>query len=174
MMYGCMRWFTFAYWMHANLNTYLFYDLVLLIECSCQYESYKIFLKCISCVAQIGYVLAQVAGHVCRLHLRMAYVLPECWFISVPANFRRSICPIFAKVMPDFSVNFGMTCARICRKYRVPRVCVLNILVVAFDRFSINVSTMNIGNVWQLKGFRYLQILRRRGRPVRRNLPRWW
>ena len=25
---------TFAYWMHANLNTYLFYNLVLLIECS--------------------------------------------------------------------------------------------------------------------------------------------
>ena len=37
--------------------------------------------------------------------------------ISVPANFKRSICPILAKVMPDFSVNFGMTCARICRKY---------------------------------------------------------
>ena len=38
-----------------------------------------------------------------------------------------------AKVMPDFSVNFGMTCARICRKYRVPRICVLSILVVVFD-----------------------------------------
>ena len=34
---------------------------------------------CISCVvAQIGYVVAQVAGHVCRLHLRVAYILPEC------------------------------------------------------------------------------------------------
>ena len=41
-MYGRMRWFTFAYWMHANLNTYLFYDLDFLIECSCQYDSYKI------------------------------------------------------------------------------------------------------------------------------------
>ena len=28
---------------------------------------------------------------------------------SVPANFRRSICPFLAKVMPDFSVNFSMT-----------------------------------------------------------------
>ena len=130
---------------------------------------------CISCVvAQIGYVLAQVDGHVCRLHLRVAYVLPECWFISIPANFRRSICPFLAKVMPDFSVNFGMTCARICRKYRVPRICVLSILVVVFDRFSIHVLTMNIGNDWQQKGFRYLQILPRRARPVRQNLPRWW
>ena len=33
-MYGRKRWFSFAYWMHANLNTNLFYDLVLLIECS--------------------------------------------------------------------------------------------------------------------------------------------
>ena len=57
------------------------------------------------------------------IHFRVAYVLPECWFISVPANFRRSICPILAKVMPDFSVNLSMTCARICRKYRVPRIC---------------------------------------------------
>ena len=89
----------------------------------------------------------QVAGHVCRLHLGVAYVLSECWFIFVPANFRRSICPILAKVMPDFFVNFGMTCARICRKYRVPQIYVLSILVVAFDPFSINVSTMNIGNV---------------------------
>ena len=30
---------------------------------------------------------------------------------------------------------------------RVLRIFVLSILVVAFDRFSINVSTMNIGNV---------------------------
>ena len=92
------------------------------------------------------------------IHFRVAYVLPECWFISVPANFRRSICPILAMVIPDFSVNFGMTCARICRKYRVPRSCVLSILVVVFDRFSINVLTMNIGNVWRRKWFRYLQI----------------
>ena len=48
------------------------------------------------------------------LHLQVAYVLSECWLISVPANFRRSICPSLAKVMPDFSVNSGMTCARIC------------------------------------------------------------
>ena len=34
MMYGRKRWFSFAYWMNANLNTNLFYDLVLLIECS--------------------------------------------------------------------------------------------------------------------------------------------
>ena len=106
----------------------------------------------------------QVAGHVCRLHLRVAYVLPECWFIFVPANFRHSICPILAKVMADFSMNFGMTCARRCRKYRVPRICVLSILVAVFDWFSINVSTMNIGNVWRRKGFRYLQILQRRAR----------
>ena len=26
-----------------------------------------------------------------------AYVLPECWFISVPANFRFLICPLFSK-----------------------------------------------------------------------------
>ena len=57
------------------------------------------------------------------IHFRVTYVLPECWFISVPANFRHSICPILAKVMPDFSVNLSMTCARICRKYRVPRIC---------------------------------------------------
>ena len=168
-MYTRKRWFSFAYWMHANLNTYLFYNLVLLIECSCQYESYKIFWNVYLVLLNI-----QVAGHVCRLHLRVAYVLPECWFISVPANFRRSICPILAKVMPDFSMNFGMTCARICRKYRVPQICVLSILVVVLDRFSINVLTMNIGNVWRREGFRYLQILRRRARPVRRNLPRWW
>ena len=154
-MYGRIRWFTFAYWMHANFSLIRYFEML-------------------SCVAQIGYVLAQVAGHVCRLHLRVAYVLPECWFISVPANFRCSICPILAKVMPDFSVNFGMTCARICRKYRVPRICVLSILVVVFDRFSINVLTMNIGNVWRREGFRYLQILRGWARPVRRNLPRWW
>ena len=169
MMYGRMRWFTFAYWMYANLNTYLFYDLVLLIECSCQHESYKIFWNVYLVLLNI-----QVVRHVCRLHLWAAYVLPKCWFISVPANFRHSIYPILAKVMSDFSVNFGMTFARICRKYRVPRICVLSILVVAFDLFSINVSTMNIGNVWRRKGFRYLQILQRRARPVRWNLPRWW
>ena len=107
-------------------------------------------------------------GHICiAWKIRVAYVLLECWFISIPTNFRHSICPILAKVMPDFSVNFGMTCARICRKYRVPQICVLSILVVVFDRFSINVSTMNIGNDWRWKGFWYLQILRRRARPVR-------
>ena len=53
----------------------------------------------------------------------------------------------FSKGLPDFSVNFGMTRAKICRKYQVPRICVFSILVVVFDRFSINVLTMNIGNV---------------------------
>ena len=67
-------------------------------------------------------VLAQVA-YVCRVHLTVAYVLPECWFISIPANFRRSICSILAKFMLDFLMNFSMTCARICRKYRVPGIC---------------------------------------------------
>ena len=57
------------------------------------------------------------------IHFRVAYVLPECWFIFILANFRRSICPILAKVMPDFSANLSMTCARICMKYRVPRIC---------------------------------------------------
>ena len=27
----------------------------------------------------------------------VAYVFPECWFISVPTNFRFSICPLFSK-----------------------------------------------------------------------------
>ena len=67
-------------------------------------------------------VLAQVA-YVCRVHLTVAYVLPECWFIFVPANFRRSTCPILVKVMLDFSLILSMTCARIYRKYRVPRIC---------------------------------------------------
>ena len=131
-------------------------------------------LKCISCVAQIGYVLAQVAGHVCRLHIWVAYVTPECWFISVLVNFRRSICPFLAKVMPDFSVNSGMTSARICRKYRVPWICVLSILVVLFDQFSINVSTMNIGNVWRRKRFHWVRILWRPARLVRQKFPSWW
>ena len=116
--------------MHANLNTNLFYDLVLLIECSNWI-----------CACPSGWPCLQVTPPI------VAYVLPECRFISIPVNFRHSICPILAKVMPDFSVNFCMACARICRKYRVPRICVLSILLVVFDRFSINVSTMNIGNV---------------------------
>lgn len=130
-----MRWFAFAYWMHANLSPIIYFEM---------------YILCCS-----NRICACPSGRSClQLHLRVAYILPECWFISVPANFRRSICPILAKVMPDFSVNFGMTCARICRKYRVPRICVLSILVVVFDRFSINVLTMNIGNVWRRKGFR--------------------
>ena len=45
-------------------------------------------------------------------------------FAGVFINFRSDkfqalICPFLAKVVPDFSVNSGMTCARICRKYRV-------------------------------------------------------
>ena len=32
--------------------------------------------------------------HVWKM-IRLAYVTPECWFISVPVNFRRSICPFF-------------------------------------------------------------------------------
>ena len=87
--------------------------------------------------------LAMVAGYTSYSGLCFAGVLIH----FRPANSRRSICPILAKVMPDFSVYFGMTCARICRKYLVPRICVLSILVVVFDRFSINVLTMTIGNV---------------------------
>ena len=50
-------------------------------------------------------------GHLCITgKIRVAYVLPECWFISVPANFRRSICLVLAKVMLKCFVNFGMTC----------------------------------------------------------------
>jgi hypothetical protein len=45
-----------------------------------------------------------VYGHLCIAgKIWVAYVLLECWFIFVPANFRRSICPTLAKVMPDFS-----------------------------------------------------------------------
>ena len=40
--------------------------------------SYDVYINMYILFAQIGYVLAQVAGHVCRLHLRVAYVLPEC------------------------------------------------------------------------------------------------
>ena len=125
-----MRWFTFAYSMHANLSPIRYFEMYILC---CSISKWPVMF---------------------RLHLRVADVLLECWLISVPANFRRSICPFLAKVMPDFSVNLNMTCARICRKYRVPQICVLSFLVVAFDRFAINVSTMNIGNVvWRRKRF---------------------
>ena len=56
------------------------------------------------------------------IHFRVAYVLPDCWFIFAPANFRRLICPFFCKGHTRFSVNLSMTCARICRKYQVPRI----------------------------------------------------
>ena len=153
MMYGGMRWFTFAYWMHANLSPIRYSDMYILC-CSNRICACPSGRSCLQVTPPSGLCFAGVL-----IHFRST-------------NFRRSICPILAKVMPDFSVNFGMTCARICKKYRVLRICVLSILVVSFNRFSINVSTMNIGNVWWWKGFRYLQILRRRVRPVRRNLPR--
>ena len=37
---------------------------------------------------------------------RVAYVLPKCWFISVPANFRFSICPLFSKGHAEISREF--------------------------------------------------------------------
>ena len=69
---------------------------------------------CISCVAHIGYVVVQVAGHV--------QVTPPSGlsFAGVLINFRSGkfqaldMSFFLAKVMPDFSVNSGMTCARIC------------------------------------------------------------
>ena len=91
------------------------YLVMLLNQMKC--SNYKIYWN-----VYLVFLNIEVAGHVCRLHLWVAYVLPECWFISVPANFGCSICPILAKVMPDFSGNLSMTCARLCRKYRVPQI----------------------------------------------------
>ena len=93
------------------------YLVMLLNQMKCSgYKIYskKINIKPLKCNEHQFMLMCEVL-----IHFRVAYVLPECWFISAPANFRRSICPFLAKVMPDFFVNFGMTCARICRKYRV-------------------------------------------------------
>ena len=49
-------------------------------------------------------------------NIRVAYVLLECWFISVPANFRRSICPLFRK---GHAENFMLE----TRTYGVPGIC---------------------------------------------------
>ena len=69
---------------------------------------------CISCVvAQIGYVVAQVA-----LHVQFTSPSGPC-FAGVLINFRSGKfqaldMSFLAKVMPDFFMNSGMTCARIC------------------------------------------------------------
>ena len=106
----------------------------------CQYESYKIFWNVFAHIfnhwnamtikfecsydVDINMYILCCSNRICacpsgRPCLQVtppivAYILPECWLISVPANFRRLICPFLAKVMPDFFVNSGMTCARIC------------------------------------------------------------
>ncbi len=66
---------------------------------------------CISYVAQIGYVVAQVAVHV-------QFTPPSGLCVAgVLINFRSGKfqaldMSFLAKVMPDFSVNFSMACAR--------------------------------------------------------------
>ena len=70
-------------------------------------------------------MVAQVAGHV--------QVTPPSGlcFAGVLINFRSGKfqaldMSFLAKVMPDFPVNSGMTCARICRKYRVAWIFLKN------------------------------------------------
>ena len=43
---------------------------------------------------------------VCREWFRVAYVLPECWSISVLTNFRRSICPVCSKCHTEIFHEF--------------------------------------------------------------------
>ena len=57
------------------------------------------------------------------VHVQFTSLSGLC-FAGVLINFRSGKfqaldMSFLAKVMPDFSVNSGMTCARICRKYRV-------------------------------------------------------
>ena len=57
---------------------------------------------------------------------RVAYVLPECWFISIPANFRWSICPLFskghAKIFREFRHDLCYKLGHIeCPRFAAPR-----------------------------------------------------
>ena len=114
--------------MHANLSPIRYFEMYILC-CSNRICACPSGRSCLQVIPPSGLCFAGVL-----IHFRFG-------------KFQALDMSFLAKVMPDFSVNFGMTCARICRKYRVPRICVLSILVVVFDRFSINVLTMNIGNV---------------------------
>jgi hypothetical protein len=55
--------------------------------------------------------------------LRVVYVLPECWFISIPANFRRSTCPVFSEGHAEFFPWILAWLVLESRTYRVLLIC---------------------------------------------------
>ena len=90
---------------------------------------------------------------------RVAYVLPECWFISVPANFRFSICPLFSKSHAEIFREFRhdlcyklghIECPGFAAPGRSQRSCKtigLFYVIIHFIRSRINWLDLIIGNM---------------------------
>ena len=89
----------------------------------------------------------------------VAYVLPECWFISVPANFRFSICPLFSKghaeifreFRHDLCYKLGhIECPGFAAPGRSQRSCKtigLFYVIIHFIRSRINWLDLIVGNM---------------------------
>ena len=89
----------------------------------------------------------------------VAYVLPECWFISVPANFRFSICPLFskghAKIFREFRHDLCYKLGHIeCPGFAAPgrsqhscKTIVLFYVIIHFIRSRINWLDLIVGNM---------------------------
>ena len=89
----------------------------------------------------------------------VAYVLPECWFISVPANFRFSICPLFSNGHAEISHEFRHDlCYKLghieCPGFAAPgrsqhscKTIVLFYVIIHFIRSRINWLDFIIGNM---------------------------
>ena len=89
----------------------------------------------------------------------VVYVLPECWFISVPANFRFSICPLFSKGHAEISREFRhdlcyklghIECPGFAAPGRSQRSCKtigLFYVIIHFIRSRINWLDLIIGNM---------------------------
>ena len=87
------------------------------------------------------------------------YVLPECWFISVLANFRFSICPLFSKghaeifreFRHDLCYKLGhIECPGFAAPGRSQRSCKtigLFYVIIHFIRSRINWQDLIIGNM---------------------------
>ena len=84
MLYDICHWCSFAY---SIIVDYIF---------SLKWPCYIVFAHVISFHWSCS-IVPKWPLVVSREWRWVAYVLPECWFISVPANFRFSICPLFSK-----------------------------------------------------------------------------
>ena len=106
-------------WMHANMSPIRYFEMFLFIFSTIEMQDHQVWMQWPSSL-NANRICACPSGRSClQVTLPSGLCFAGVLIHFCSGKFQALDMSFLAKVMPELSMIFGMTCARICRKYWV-------------------------------------------------------